>query len=214
MFNIPVVPDKNFKIVRLDKSLKRKVISLLIRSYDSESTYQYLLASHRTGYKQRLRATIREIVHIHFSKNEPVYGILDTRNDQVCGVALIVENKNRIDLSNNITWRLKMFLTAGFRSTRRYLEYQKNIRNLIPSDQYRIISLLAVEPAFQKLGLGTQLLNSIHDLCDSDSDCSGIYLDSGNPSYEKFYNSVGYQMFSKFSLESLDEAVYLRIAQS
>ena len=115
-----------FKTVNLDKSMRAQIANLLQHAYHSEPNYQHLLDSNKTGYRQRLRATFREIVNIHFMKGEQILGVVDTENDLLCGVALVLRNKNRVNLSRSVIWRLKMLLTAGFDCTVRVMDYQKN----------------------------------------------------------------------------------------
>ena len=91
-----------YKTVNLDSSVSRNVVALLQHGYADEPNYRHLLNVEKPGYQQRLRATFRELVNIHFQKGEPVIGVVDTQNDTLCGVALVVRNKNRATLSRSL----------------------------------------------------------------------------------------------------------------
>jgi len=201
----------NFEIVSLDQSMKRRVSTILTNSYANEPTFQCLLDSNKRGYQQRVRSAIREMVNTHIKKGGVVLGVLDKPNDVICGVALLSENKTDLDIFGNMLWRLKMYLTSGYKVTHNVINFQNRIRDFIPNDNYKIITLLGIDPHYRYQGLGAQLIQSIHNYCDNDSDCLGIYLDSSNPKYDKFYRNLGYDVFTTTRFLSLDESLYLRL---
>lgn len=209
-----VTPNNNFEIVRLNHSMKRRIYTLLYHSYMDEPSFQYILDSNKFGYEQRVRATIRELVNIHFNKEGVVLGVLDKANDVICGVALLIDNKVDLDISSNLIWRLKMYLTTGFKATNNFIDFQNRIRRVIPNEHYKVITLLSIDNHYRHQGLGSRLIQSIHDYCEKDTDCMGIYLDSSNPKYENFYQNMGYKLFKKNRFLSLDESVYLRLNQA
>ena len=199
-----------FKTVNLDKSMRRQIATLLQHAYHGEPNYQHLLDSKKSGYRQRLRATFREIVNIHYKKGEQVLGIVDTENDQLCGVALVLRNKNRVNLSRSVIWRLKMLLTAGFDCTVRFMDYQKLVKDAVPTDQFQIITQLCIHPRFREMGLGEQLLDAVYDDCAHKDACQGVYLDSGNPKYASFYKRMGFSLVSELDINDFQEYIYLK----
>jgi len=199
-----------YQAVNLDKSMRRKVATLLQHAYYSEPNYQHLLDSEKSGYQQRLRATCREIVNIHFMRGEQVLGIVDTENDQLCGAALVLRNKHRVNLSRSISWRLKMMLTAGFDSTIRFMDYQKTVKEAFATDEFQIVSQLCIHPRFRKMGLGEQLLDAVYDGCSHDEACKGVYLDSGNPKYAQFYARMGFKHVASLDISDFQEHIYLK----
>jgi len=68
------------ELVRLDERNSRQARSLLYHSYRNEPTFRYLLNAERPGYRQRIRATIRELIFLHFERGETVFGVLDKAN--------------------------------------------------------------------------------------------------------------------------------------
>ena len=102
-------------IVRLDGSARNEAISILVHAYRDEPTFQYLFAHRRPGYQQRVRATVRELIDLYFGLNQDAVGVLV--NDTLVAVAFIGEPELRLNLAEQLSWRIRMVLTAGFAST-------------------------------------------------------------------------------------------------
>src|SRR5690554_2344625 len=110
-------------IVRLDPSTVGEAKSLLYNAYRYEPTFQYLFDASRPGYDQRVRATIREGIELHFSHNQDAIGLV--HDQSLVAVAFISSPDIRMNLADQINWRIRMMLTAGLPSTRRFIEYHQ-----------------------------------------------------------------------------------------
>lgn len=53
----------------LNSGYSREARSLLYQAYRHEPTFAYIFEAERAGYEQRVRATVRELVKQHFSRN-------------------------------------------------------------------------------------------------------------------------------------------------
>ena len=197
-------------VVRLDERCDRQARSLLYHSYRHEPTFQYLLDAHRPGYKQRIRATIRELIRLHFERGETVLGIVNRQDQRVLGVAFVSDVGLKMDISRQFRWRLKMTLTAGFEGTRRFIQYYNDVQNSLPNKHHRVVSLIGIHPEFQKQGLGRKLMEAVHAISDSDSESIGLFLDTGNNRYLDFYQSLDYQRFTEIPVGELKEYVLFR----
>ncbi len=205
------LPD-HFKVVRLDQSTSREARSILYHSYRHEPLYQHLLNAQKPGYKQRVRATMREAMRLHFARNETVLGVVDTEKDRLLGLAFLTGPEGRIDISDQFMWRLKMFLTAGYEATSRYIRYFQSVQDALPEEPHRMLTLIGIHPDFQKQGLGRKIMESIHDIADKDSNSSGIFLDTGNSRYLYFYESLGYEKYTDVKIGDITETILYRPA--
>lgn len=201
---------EQYKVVRLDQSTVREARSILYQSYRHEPLYQYLLNEQKAGYKQRIRATIREAIKLHFDREELVLGLIDTESDKLLGLAFVTGVEGRIDISDQFLWRLKMFLTAGYQCTRRYIEYFEEVQQVLPEDPHRMLTLIGIHPEFQKRGLGRAIMENIHELIDKDEQSIGLFLDTGNSRYLDFYASLGYQHFKDIKIGDVSETILFR----
>jgi GNAT superfamily N-acetyltransferase len=198
------------EIVRIDDRFGRQARSLLFHSYKDEPTFKYLLDSHRPGYKQRIRATIRELIRLHMDRGEFVYGVMHKKQERLLGVAFFSDIELKKDISKQILWRLKMVLTAGFEGTRRFVQYFNEVQESLPAKNHRMVSLIGIHPDFQKQGLGKLLLESIHEMTDKDKNSIGLFLDTGNNRYLDFYKGLNYEVFTELPLGQLNEFVLFR----
>lgn len=198
-------------VMALDEGSSRQARSLLYHSYKDEPTFKYLLDSSRPGYEKRIRATIRELVRLHFERGETVLGVIHKVDRRVLGVAFVSDVTSKIDLSRQFLWRLKMTLTAGFEGTRRYIRYFNDVQSSLPNKAHRTVSLMGIHPEFQKQGLGRLLMETVHQQVSADARSIGVFLDTGNNRYLSFYEALGYERFADIQLgDNLTEVVLFR----
>ena len=185
------MPTSPAEVRMLDSGYAREARSLLYHAYRHEPTFAYLLESERAGFDQRVRATVRELVNQHFAEEQPAIGLLV--DDRLVGIALIAPPQRRLGITESWSWRMRMLLTAGFRCTRRYLDYHEAVQACLPPGPFHLLPLLGVHPEFQGQHLGEQLLQALHNWCAEDDSSQGVVLDTGNPHYLEFYRRLGYQ---------------------
>jgi len=189
----------------LDSGYVREARSLLYHAYRHEPTFAYLLESERAGFDQRVRATVRELVNQHFAEEQPAIGLLV--DDRLVGIALIAPPQRRLGITESWSWRMRMLLTAGFRCTRRYLDYHEAVQACLPPGPFHMLPLLGVHPEFQGQHLGEQLLQALHNWCAEDDSSQGVVLDTGNPHYLEFYRRLGYEEVGEVAVGPIIEHV-------
>jgi len=195
-------------VVRLDESARNEARSILFHAYQYEPTFQYLFDHRRPGYEQRVRATIRELIDLYLDLNQEAIGIMV--DDTLVAVAYIGEPELRLNLADQISWRIRMVLTAGFACTRRYLDYHEKIKQLLPQPLAHQLPLMGVNPKYQNRGYGRLLLSSVEKLCAENPRGSGLVLDTGNSHYLPFYESEGFRSLGKIRLGDFEDHVLFR----
>ena len=200
------MPNSPAEIRQLDGGYAREARSLLYHAYRHEPTFAYLFEAGRTGYDQRVRATVRELVQQHFSEDLPALGLLI--DDRLIGMALIAPPQRRLDITESWGWRMRMLLTTGFRCTRRYLEYHDAVLACLPPGTYHLLPLLGIHPEFQGQHYGEQLLEALHNWCAEDGSSQGVVLDTGDEHYLDFYKRQGYQEVGQVAIGPIVEHVF------
>ena len=200
------MPNSPAEVRMLDGGYVREARSLLYHAYRHDPTFAYLFEAERPGYDQRVRATVRELVLQHFNEELPAIGLLI--DDRLIGMALIAPPRRRLDITESWGWRMRMLLTAGFRCTRRYLEYHAAVLACLPPGSYHVLPLLGVHPEFQGQHLGEQLLEALHNWCAADTGSQGVVLDTGNTRYLDFYKRQGYQEVGEVAVGPIVEHVF------
>ena len=199
------MPTSPAEVRMLDSGYVREARSLLYHAYRHEPTFGYLPESERAGFDQRVRATVRELVNQHFAEEQPAIGLLV--DDRLVGIALIAPPQRRLGITESWSWRMRMLLTAGFRCTRRYLDYHEAVQACLPPGPFHMLPLLGVHPEFQGQHLGEQLLQALHNWCAEDDSSQGVVLDTGNPHYLEFYRRLGYEEVGEVAVGPIIEHV-------
>ncbi|MFE8071735.1 GNAT family N-acetyltransferase [Marinobacteraceae bacterium S3BR75-40.1] len=196
------------EIVRLDASALNEAKSVLYQAYRHEPTFQYLFDADRTGYEKRIRATIRELINLYLDLKQDAIGVL--LDETLVGVAFIGSPDLRLDLANQLSWRLRMILTAGLSCTRRYIEYHEQIKRVLPEKQVHQLPLMGVHPKYQNRGMGRLLLEAVEKMCEENPRTGGLVLDTGNSRYLEFYRSMGFHEVGEVHLGNVTEHVLLK----
>lgn len=200
------MPDSLAEVRLLDGGYAREARSLLYQAYRHDPTFAYLFEAERPGYDQRVRATVRELVQQHFAEDLPAIGLLI--DDRLIGMALIAPPQRRMDITESWAWRMRMFLTTGFRCTKRYLEYHDAVIACLPPGPYHVLPLLGIHPQYQGKRLGEQLLEALHNWCAEDASSQGVVLDTGNAHYLDFYKRQGYEEIGEVAIGPIIEHVF------
>jgi len=196
------------RVVRLDASAQKEAKSILYRAYKNEPTFKYLFQHGRPGYDQRVRATIRELCHLHFSLDQESIGLV--LDNHLIAVALVGSPSVRLDLSRQFAWRMRMLLTTGSESTWRYIEYHKQIHKVLPHGEHHELPLLGVDGQYQSRGYGKQLMLAVEDVCSQNPQSAGIALDTGNSRYINFYKNIGYRVVGTVQVGDVTESVLFK----
>lgn len=207
---MPQVDLSNVEVVRIDERFSRQARSLLFHSYKDEPIYKYLFESDRPGYKQRIRATLRELIRLHLDRNELVFGVIHKTEERLLGVAFCSDLELKTDINKQFLWRLKMTLTAGLEGTKRFVKYFSDVQQSLPAKNHRMVGLIGVHPDFQKQGLGKLLLEAIHEIADKDKNSIGLFVDTGNNRYLEFYKELKYEIYTELPVEHIQEYVLFR----
>lgn len=203
-----ITEETEARVVRLEAGAFTEAKAILYRAYKHEPTFKYLFDAGRPGYDQRVRATIRELLNLHFANQQDVIGL--ALDSHLIAVALIGSPDMRLSLSSQVNWRMRMLLTAGFDCTSRYIDYHKQIHACLPSDQHHELPLLGVDSKYRNMGYGKQLLQAIESICKENLRSSGIALDTGNSRYLDFFNKLGYQTVGSVKLGDVTESVLFK----
>lgn len=194
------------QVRQLDSTYGRETCSLLYHAYRHEPGFAYLFNAQRSGYEQRVRAAVRELVNQHFLQDLPALGLFV--DDRLVGAALIAPPQRRLEITESWAWRLRMILGTGFSCTRRYLEYHNAVQACLPSDAVHVLPLLGIHPEYQGHHLGEQLLQALHQWCAVDETSRGVVLDTGNPQYLAFYKRHGYEEIGEVAVGPILDHVF------
>jgi len=196
------------RVVRLESGAFTEAKAILYHAYKHEPTFKYLFESGRPGYDQRVRATIRELLNLHFSSHQDVIGL--ALDNHLIAVALIGSPNIRLSLTTQLNWRMRMMLTAGMDCTWRYIDYHKQIHKCLPADLHHELPLLGVDTKYRNMGYGKQLMFAIESICAENPRSTGIALDTGNARDLDFYKRLGYETVGSINFGEMTESVLFK----
>lgn len=203
-----ITEETEARVVRLERGAFNEAKAILYRAYKHEPTFKYLFEASRPGYDQRVRATIRELIDLHFSTHQDIIGL--ALDNHLIAVALVGSPDIRFTLSKQWNWRWRMMLTAGMDCTWRYIDYHKQIHKCLSDKEHHELPLIGVDSKYRNMGYGKQLMNAIEEICKENPRSRGIALDTGNARYLKFYQRIGYKVVGEVKLGDLVESVLFK----
>ncbi len=207
-----ITEETEARVVRLEAGALTEAKAILYRAYKHEPTFKYLFESGRPGYEQRVRATIRELISLHFETNQDVIGL--ALDNHLIAVALVGSPDVRLDLARQFKWRMRMMLTAGMDCTWRYIDYHKQIHRCLTKDQHHELPLMGVDDRYRNMGYGRQLMDALENICAENPKSVGIALDTGNARYINFYKRIGYDVVGTVKLGDVTESVLFKPCRS
>ena len=191
----------------LDRGYSREIRALLFQTYRHDATFAWVFEAERSGYEQRVLATVRQRVKQHFLQDLPALGLL--LDDRLVGVALIAPPQRRLGVTESWAWRMRMVIDTGLDCTRRYLEFHDAVMACVPTDAVHVLPMLGLHTDFEGAHFAGQLLAAVHDWCADDPHSEGVVLDSGNPHYLEFYERHGYRQIGEIAVGPVVERVFM-----
>lgn len=202
------VNPEELKFVKADKGDAGELKSLLLHIYEDEPTFQYLFNAEKSGYTQRVRATIREAVSSYFNDGHEVMALY--YQGSLVGCAFIGTSDEELDITHSPLWYAKMVLTAGFNATDRYIKYQQTLVTSMPQHPSLVIPLLGVHPKYRHSGLGHYLMSSVMEFCDKYHSLPGVGVEVANPDYVSFCEGFGFEVMNRVNLGDTQTTVLYR----
>ena len=196
------------QLVRLDRSALSEAKSILFHACRHEPAYQHIFDSARPGYDQRVRANLRESLELHFSLENDAIGLLD--DGLLVAVAFIWRTDAKASLADQINWRIRMMLTAGLTSTRRYMDCLGQIQACMPEESHHELPFIGVLPKYQNLGYGRVLMEVAEGICRESVRSAGIGLSTGNARYLRFYTTMGFKKAGEVKMGNSTETVMFK----
>lgn len=186
----------------------RIAASILYQAYVDDPLFRSIFQVEKQGYETRLRATIREELYTFWLAKEKMIGLFS--DERLLAVTCVTHVTGSSRACRLWHWRLRMLLTAGFFSTRELLNKEKTISELIPFDDYHMISFIAVQPNHQHVGLGHHLMSAIDKAvsgCDSSNGAS-VFVTIDD--YEQFFADGGYSNIGGVDIKGIQGKVLFK----
>ena len=181
------------EIVPIGESDIESAASVVVSAYmeDAEA-----VATIRKKPEQRLRILRRYFTHqlvLNLPQGASRCALLD---GEVVGVMIISAPGRSTSTSREMVKSLwRMLFDLGPLATWRGLKYTSDDERHRPNEQHYYLEIIAVDPKFQKRGIGAALLDHLSKLADKDR--ALIYLCTSNPNHPPYYEKFGFRTESE-----------------
>ncbi len=175
--------------------------SILYKAYHNDALFEHIFQAHREGYENRLRQAIKQELQACWDTEQILLGLFEA--SRLLAVACITKPRAGFAPGKMWHWRLKMMVTAGFVSTRQFIEKEEKIRSLIPAEAFHMISLIGVRPDYQHQGLGHILMGAIDTIVGEDNGSEGVGVFATVPAYRHFFEDGGYECVTPVHFDSV-----------
>ncbi|WP_246223088.1 GNAT family N-acetyltransferase [Alteromonas profundi] len=207
--NTTIVPEvARLKAVHLGVDDLKVAASILFNAYVDDPLFADIFQAEKEGYESRLRSAIREELNAFWVAEQPMIGLFQER--RLLAVACLTGPDAAFGAGRYWHWRLRMLLTAGLFGTKQMLEKEEKVRNLVPAENFHMLSFIAVHPDYQKHGLGHMLLGAIDSVVIEDESSEGVAVFVTVAKHRAFFNDDNYQVVGELSLSHVKGEVMFR----
>lgn len=183
--------------------------SILYKAYHDDALFEHIFQAEREGYESRLRQAIKQELSACWDTEQILLGLFE--ESRLLAVACITKPHAGFAPGKIWHWRLKMMVTAGFVSTRQFIEKEEKIRSLIPAEAFHMISLIGVRSDYQHQGLGHILMSAIDTIVNDDKESEGVGVFATVPAYRHFFEDGGYECVTSVQFDSVQgDVLYKR----
>jgi ribosomal protein S18 acetylase RimI-like enzyme len=164
----------------------------LAESFVAQPLTKWILGEGEEGLRKG-----EEVLALDF-RNALRYDLMFTTNE-LQGAALWHPPERRVSAWKNFIWFLKLLRIVGFnRNFFAQMAAFWRFERLFPREANYYLSMLAVAPAFQGMGIGSALLRPVLEMCDA----RGIpaYTVTDMESNVRFYERLGFRVRDTFPI--------------
>jgi len=177
-------------IVPATLSAEPEAIQRLVRAFADDRITGFLLQRETAAYTARLERFFSLLMRARLALGMPVL-LADDGTGALMGAAMGYDTTSRAwptDLSTE--WDAFEASVPGL--TDRMATYDAVAEQFKPDEPHYYLGVIGLDPVFQGLGAGRQLLQSFCDLSAADPASCGVYLETAEPSNVGFYEHAGF----------------------
>lgn len=179
---------------------------LLWQSFGDDPYLRYLLGQRDHAIRELLALRLR----VQAQTQQPILVLRDAHG-QIQGAVLYTEPEDDVSLGVFL-WYMTQFLCQGrwglvWRLSDSFWRIEA-VRRQSPNHYY--LTLLVVAPTAQRQGYGTQLINAIHRLSDTDVRSQGVWLETDVTDNLGWYERLGYQQLELIPIAKLQMIAMFR----
>ncbi len=202
---VPLESNLDIRATYLSAEELKLAASLLFQAYQDDPIFLDIFNSHKEGYEQRLRASIREELSAFWKAKQPMIGLY--LGESMVGVACLNSPDDSITSDRFWHWRLKMLLGAGYFSTKQMIEKEQKVISSVPLDKFHMLSLIAIHPLHQHHGFGHYLMAAVNTVLEDHEDSQGVAVYATTGKFKAFFEDTNYQFVKDVTVGKVSGAL-------
>ncbi|WP_416148972.1 GNAT family N-acetyltransferase [Salipaludibacillus sp. HK11] len=198
----------------MNKQINEAHISLLSRAFEKDPLFVFLFSNRKN--KEQPKILIRFIIR----RNRLLNGLILTDDVKKPSYVAIIDrpsNLRNISIKAKIKLNIDMLLLVfklPFHTLRYLTKYQKVTSTIAPNEAHYYLTMIGVEPSYQKTGTGKKVLREIHEIAKSSQPSYTIALDTENPQNVAYYQRLGYELRGTKMIDGLNVYCMIKPADS
>ena len=202
---VSVENDLGIRATYLSAEELKLAASLLFQAYHDDPVFLDIFNSHKEGYEQRLRASIREELSAFWQAKQPMVGLY--LGESMVGVACLNSPDDSVGSDRFWHWRLKMLLTAGYFSTKQMIEKEQKVIEAVPLKKFHMLSFIAIHPLHQHHGFGHYLMAAVNTVLEEHGDSEGVAVYATSGKFRAFFEDADYQFVNDVTVGKVSGAL-------
>jgi ribosomal protein S18 acetylase RimI-like enzyme len=176
-------------------SNKQIIVDLLTQAFDSNPSINYIIQQ-----DQKRAERIRKLMEYSFEICNAFGSIYLSDDLKACALILLPDKKRTTfrTLLLNVQF---VFSVVGLHKVKRIIEREKMIHKGYPKNPFIYLWFLGVEPAYQRRGIGSILLQEVLE----ESKCTGrpVFLETSLPENVSFYEKHGFVVYNELKFDRI-----------
>lgn len=173
---------------------ERAAAAVLARAFTDDPLVVAICGGGRQQRERRMWWSFRVALRSHCLAAQPAWGGLDP-DGGLRAIVLATRPRAAIDVRADLWFSLRGLLRVGWRAGLRGIEAANTIAAHEPPGPFTYLRTLGVDPAWQRSGLGSEL---VHQVIRSAPSALPVYLETAKAENLPFYAGHGFECCGEF----------------
>jgi len=198
---MPLKEYEDGQVFRITPAVALEAAEVLAAAFLNEPATDYFFPPSEGNKHEKLKALFGWAMEYRVRLNIPALAVFSKEEHRIAGAATLRVPKMPDDMGlAEELWR-DMESVFGAGAVERFGRYEEAQQKHTVGEPHHYLVAIGVHPDFQGKGYGGALLRTAIELAESDSESSGIGLDTGSESNQEFYEKFGFELVGTEKLQ-------------
>lgn len=184
-----------------------EAVEVLALAFENDPFIRYTLFHQGAIYFDQVRELFRFVCEARLDLRWPLIGTAS--NSKLTGVACISVPEKKDWPTSLVEKYEKLKSSIGYESVNRLERFTNLSHQYAPRQSHHYLAAIGIHPKFQGQGFGRLLLNAVHEMSESHTESTGVYLETAIQVNVALYEHFGYHLVSKDKLDDTVDFWYM-----